>query len=125
MERRFEAAESPERAGFHPASLRRAYDVIERFVERRQIPGAVAAVGTSEGALPPAAFGSASWEPEERGASVATIYDCASLTKVVVTTTLLLSLVERGRVALDDRVADWVPEFLDLAPDRSIGGRSE
>jgi len=118
-------AESPGRAGFDPARLRRAYAVIERFVERREIPGAVAAVGTSAWMLPPAAFGSASWEPEERPVHAGTIYDCASLTKVVVTTTLLLNLVERGRVALGDRVARWIPELLELAPERSVGGRPE
>lgn len=111
--------------GFHPLWLRRAYDVIERFVDRRLIPGAVAAVGTSREALPPAAFGHASWLPSLRPATIDTLYDCASLTKVVVTTSLALGLVESGRLTLSDSVASWAPEFLELAPDQVLEGRSE
>lgn len=125
MGRCLAVAESFERAGFHPVLLGRAYDVIERYVEQGRIPGAVVQVGGAERALPPVAFGDASWEPVRRPARVDTIYDCASLTKVVVTTTLALSLVERGRISLDDRVADWVPEFLDLAPQGAAGERPE
>src|SRR5690606_9246213 len=45
----------------------------------------------------------------------------------VVTTTLALSLIERGKISLDDWVSDWIPEFLDLAPDAvdEVGERSE
>lgn len=110
-------AESFERAGFHPALLGRAYDVIKRFADEGKIPGGVAQVGTSEHLLPPFAYGDASWEPVRRPARADTIYDCASLTKVVVTTTLALGLVEQGKICLDDRVAEWIPEFLELAPD--------
>ncbi len=123
--RHLAVATSLERIGFHPVWLGRAYDVVERFVDQGMIPGAVVQAGTSEGMLPPIAFGEASWEPVRRPARVDTIYDCASLTKVVVTTTLALNLIERGKISLDDWVSDWVPEFLELAPDRAIGNRTE
>src|SRR5438874_7106219 len=40
-----------------------------------------------------------------------TIFDIASLTKVVVTTTAVMQLVERGKIRLNDTVAKYLPEF--------------
>src|SRR4051812_7298231 len=40
-----------------------------------------------------------------------TIFDIASLTKVVATTTSVMKLMEEGRIRLNDRVADYIPGF--------------
>ena len=42
---------------------------------------------------------------------VDTIFDLASLTKVVATTSSIMKLFEEGRIALNDRVRDYFPEF--------------
>lgn len=41
------------------------------------------------------------------------IYDLASLTKVVATTTSIMKLVSEGKIGLDDKVSDYIPEFLE------------
>ena len=43
--------------------------------------------------------------------TVDTIFDLASLTKVVATTTSVMLLVEAGRIRLDDRVSSYMPDF--------------
>jgi CubicO group peptidase (beta-lactamase class C family) len=57
------------------------------------------------------ALGDAVREPARHAATLETVYDLASLTKPLVTGTLLALLVERGRVGLDSPVADYLPQF--------------
>ena len=57
------------------------------------------------------ALGDAAREPEKRPATLETIYDLASLTKPLVTGLLCARLVERGALSIDDRVAEYLPEF--------------
>jgi CubicO group peptidase (beta-lactamase class C family) len=98
--------------------LEGAFDVLAACVERGLVPGAVAAVGTPTGTLHRAAFGWAELSPNRRPMTEDALFDVASLTKVVVTTTLLLRYVERGRLFLDQRVADILPSF-------AAGGKGE
>lgn len=81
-------------------------------VDAEVFPGAVAAVGSSEGVDRLLAVGEV--DPE-RGldATPDTVFDAASLTKPVVTATVVLSLVERGVLALDDPIEAYVPELED------------
>lgn len=102
---------NPEELGFDPLYLERAFQLIEAFIMRGEIPGATVCVGSSQGMVPVRAFGYRSIEPEQTPALVDTIYDCASLTKVVVTTTLALLLIESGRMRLDDPVVLFIDEF--------------
>src|SRR5690606_8684980 len=74
-----------------------------------RIPGAVVTVGRYGRVIGPRAFGMASLEPEKRPAESLTVYDIASVTKVVATATAILILMERGEVCLDDAVKDYVP----------------
>ena len=57
------------------------------------------------------AFGHRSLEPRRELMTVDTIFDIASLTKVVATATAVMQLFERGKVRLNDDVAKYVPEF--------------
>ena len=88
-----------------------AFDVLQRGVADGLVPGAVAAVGTASDTLRRAAFGHAQLVPERRAIAEDSLFDLASLTKVVVTATLLLRSVERGLVHLDQRVASVLPAF--------------
>ncbi len=45
------------------------------------------------------------------------VFDVGSVTKVVVTTALMMSLVDRGTVRLDDAVAHWLPDFAGAGKD--------
>jgi uncharacterized protein YbbC (DUF1343 family)/CubicO group peptidase (beta-lactamase class C family) len=57
------------------------------------------------------AYGSRALEPRREGMTVDTVFDVASLTKVIVTSTAVMQLVERGKVRLNDPVAKYLPEF--------------
>lgn len=57
------------------------------------------------------AFGQAVTDPEQIEATTDTIYDVASLTKPLITTTLLMRAYERGVVSLNDPVARFISEF--------------
>lgn len=74
-------------------------------------PGAALVIGRADTVLVSRGYGRLMWAAG--GAAVradSTLYDLASLTKVVATTTALMLLVERGRVGLDEPVRRYVPE---------------
>ncbi|MER3421894.1 MAG: serine hydrolase, partial [Nitrospiraceae bacterium] len=64
------------------------------------------------------AFGHAALIPEQEPASLETIYDLASLTKPLATTTAILCLVQDRRLGLDDSLADFLPELKERAVGR-------
>lgn len=98
------------------SELRRARAVLESAIQSRVFPGASVEVGTATGPAWRAAVGTLTYDPlpgTDAPAAVAddTIYDLASLTKVVATGTIAMRGVEQGAIALDDRVADHVPQW--------------
>ena len=88
-----------------------AFALLEAAVERGEVPGAVAAVGRAQGTLRRGHFGSAELAPHPRPMPEDALFDLASLTKVVATTTLALRLLEQGALSLDQRVAAVLPAF--------------
>jgi uncharacterized protein YbbC (DUF1343 family)/CubicO group peptidase (beta-lactamase class C family) len=85
--------------------------VIEQAIHENQIPGAVLLVGHDGHVIYRKAYGSRALEPRREPMTLDTIFDLASLTKVIVTTTAMMQLVERGKVRLNDPVAKYLPEF--------------
>lgn len=85
--------------------------VIEEAVARKDLPGAVVAVGTEAGVEWQASVGRRAIEPTPEPMTADTIFDAASLTKVVATTTSVMMLVEQGKLRLTDRVASLLPGF--------------
>jgi uncharacterized protein YbbC (DUF1343 family) len=85
--------------------------VVEAAIARHELPGAVVIVGQDEQILYHAAFGQRAVQPSSEAMTEDTIFDVASLTKVVATTTSVMQLVEQGRVRLNDRVTQFIPEF--------------
>jgi uncharacterized protein YbbC (DUF1343 family)/CubicO group peptidase (beta-lactamase class C family) len=57
------------------------------------------------------AYGARALEPKREAMTLDTVFDVASLTKVIVTTTAVMQLVEQGKVRLNDLVAKYLPEF--------------
>ena len=57
------------------------------------------------------AFGHLTYDPEAAACTEATIFDLASLTKVIATTTVVMRLVDEGVLRLDDRVGDWLSDW--------------
>jgi CubicO group peptidase (beta-lactamase class C family) len=89
-----------------------ATKVIERGIDRRLFPGAVLVVGRSDTVLYSRGFGRLSWRAGEgRPDPAATLWDLASLTKVVATTSAAMALVDRGSLDLDAPVALYLPRF--------------
>jgi CubicO group peptidase (beta-lactamase class C family) len=75
-------------------------------------PGGALVIGRHDTVLLAKGYGRLTWSAASASVSVdTTVYDLASLTKVVATTTSLMLLVERGAVLLDAPVATYVPEF--------------
>jgi len=85
--------------------------VIRQAIREQQIPGAVLIVGHDGHVIYRKAYGWRALEPHREVMTLDTIFDLASLTKVVVTTTAGMQLVEQGKVRLNDPVAKYLPEF--------------
>jgi CubicO group peptidase (beta-lactamase class C family) len=80
-------------------------------ISRGLIAGGVVLVGNRREVLFERAYGRVSGESTARPMSLDTIFDIASLTKVVATAPAVLKLAEEGRLSLIDPVAKWLPEF--------------
>jgi CubicO group peptidase (beta-lactamase class C family) len=94
------------------ARLQPAYDVLEKAVADHAFPGGVLAVGYKDDLIVHE-FGRQTYDAKSPAIKVDTIYDAASLTKPVVTTTLVAMQVETGRIGLDLPVARYLPEWND------------
>src|SRR5690606_31279062 len=76
-------------------------------------PGAVVVIGHKGKIVYRKAFGNRALQPSVEPISLDTIYDVASLTKVVATTTSIMTLVEQGKLRLNDTVGEYFPEIKD------------
>ena len=85
--------------------------LVQRAVSARQIPGAVVIVGERDRVVFREAFGSRALVPAPESMTLDTIFDIASLTKVMATTPAIMVLVEQGRLALDDSIVRDLPEL--------------
>ncbi len=92
-----------------------AFSDIDRLVAdaiaSRLLPGAVVLVGRGDETVFEKAYGKRAVVPSEELMTLDTVFDMASLTKVVATTTAVMQLVEQGRLRLSDPVASVVPGF--------------
>jgi uncharacterized protein YbbC (DUF1343 family)/CubicO group peptidase (beta-lactamase class C family) len=98
----------------HSASfsyLGRVDSIIEQAVTDGNIPGAVLVVGHDGAVVYRKAYGSRALEPKREAMTLDTVFDLASLTKVIATTTAMMQLVEQGKVRMNDPVAKYLPEF--------------
>ncbi len=85
--------------------------LLKDAVEKGQAPGAVLLVGHNEVFIYRKAYGYRSLDPSKEPMTVDTIFDMASLTKVMATTSCVMRLVQLGQVKLNDPVAKYIPEF--------------
>jgi uncharacterized protein YbbC (DUF1343 family)/CubicO group peptidase (beta-lactamase class C family) len=85
--------------------------VVEQAIREGKCPGAVILIGHQGKVVYRRAFGERSLVPERRPMTLNTIFDMASLTKVIATTTAVMQLVEHGKILLSAPVADYWPEF--------------
>jgi len=85
--------------------------IINDAIAQGQIPGAVLIVGHDGKIAYRKAYGRRAIEPRREAMTLDTIFDCASLTKVVATTTAIMQLWEQGKFRMNDPVAKYIPEF--------------
>jgi len=87
--------------------------VIEQGVADQAFPAAAVDVGTRSGSRWQAAFGTLTYDAASPACTAETIFDLASLTKVIATTSLAMSHVTAGRLRLDAAVGDYVEGWRD------------
>ncbi|HET8826316.1 MAG TPA: serine hydrolase, partial [Terriglobales bacterium] len=85
--------------------------IIQTSIQNHEVPGAVLIVGHDGQVVYRKAYGMRSLEPTRSAMTVDTIFDIASLTKVVATTTAAMQLMEQGKIRLNDPVVKYIPEF--------------
>src|SRR5688572_31280591 len=92
--------------------------VIERGIRAGGYPGAAVVVGRKGAAVWEKGFGRLGWTGDAGSVVPSrTIYDLASLTKVVATTTAIMILYDQGKIRLDDPVSKFLPSFSGGAKD--------
>jgi CubicO group peptidase (beta-lactamase class C family) len=90
-----------------------ARELLERGIADKAFPAAVVEVGTAHQPLWRQAFGQLSFEPPAPTTREDTYFDLASLTKVLATTPLVMRVIERGGLSLDDAVSMHLPSWRD------------
>jgi len=102
---------APAKVSMAPERLAFIDKAVGEAVERKETPGAVVLVARRGGVVWRKAYGSRALVPAREAMTADTVFDLASLTKVVATATSIMILVERGKVRLGDPVSLYIPEL--------------
>jgi len=86
-------------------------EVVRRGIAAGGFPGAAVIVGRRGAIVWERGYGTLDWRSGVTVDAERTMYDLASLTKVVATTAAAMLLVDRGKLRLDERVTRYLPEF--------------
>jgi CubicO group peptidase (beta-lactamase class C family) len=103
--------------------VERAFEPAQRAIAEGRIPGAVLGLVNKAGERAVVLAGHAQLQPAKVAMRRETVFDLASLTKVIFTTSAILRLVEQGRMALDQPLCELIPDLrqYDLkAPERAL-----
>src|SRR5579859_5895927 len=99
-------AEVKETVNFAPVD-----QLVQEEISNQAITGAVLLVGHGGGIVHQKAFGLRATLPRPEAMTVDTVFDLASLTKVIATTPSVMRLVQYGQIRLDEPVAHYIPDF--------------
>jgi CubicO group peptidase (beta-lactamase class C family) len=102
----------PKAVGMSAAHLRYISEAVAASIERKEIPGAVVTVGRRGRVIFNGAFGRRAVQPLPEPMTRDTVFDMASLTKVMATAPSIMILVEQGKLRLDDKVKRYLPKFV-------------
>jgi CubicO group peptidase (beta-lactamase class C family) len=86
-------------------------EFLQKEIENQHIPGAVIHVSYQQQILLQEAIGYREIFPDRAPMELDTVFDLASLTKVVATLPVILKLLENGFIRLDDPISYFIPEF--------------
>lgn len=103
------AAPAPARAGLDSSRFARIDSAVNAAIAERRLPGAVFRLERGGDAWE-RAYGRASYEPDAAAVTPDTVYDAASLSKVLATAPAILLLAEEGKLDLDAKLVDYFPE---------------
>jgi CubicO group peptidase (beta-lactamase class C family) len=92
-------------------SFEAARQILRDAIAHHAFPAAVVEVGHARGAIWREAFGRHTYEPEAPATTEATIFDLASLTKVIATTSIVMRLADAGILTLDDPIGRWLTDW--------------
>jgi uncharacterized protein YbbC (DUF1343 family)/CubicO group peptidase (beta-lactamase class C family) len=104
--------------GLNEKQLTCLAEITEGAIRTGKIPGAVILIGNHEKILYRKAFGNRALVPDKPPMTTDTIFDLASLTKVIATTPAVMQLAEKGDLNLEDPVSKYWPEFKDNGKDQ-------
>ncbi|MDI6828522.1 MAG: serine hydrolase [Armatimonadota bacterium] len=96
---------------FDPNILKRIDTLVEEAIAKKRTPSAVVVIGTADKILFAKAYGNLTYDNDSPPATLDTIYDLASVSKAVGTTTATMLLVEEGKLSLDDPVSKYLPAW--------------
>lgn len=108
----------PESVSLSSAQLTQMDAVIDQEIANKRLPGAVVLVGRKGRIAWQKSYGARTLEPAREVMTPDTIFDLASLTKVVATATSIMILVERGKLRLNDPVSLHIPALKGEGRDR-------
>lgn len=106
---------SPAEVKLDESKLRALVPIVERGLANKQMPGCVVLVARHGKIAWLQAYGSKS---DTQKMTVDTVFDLASLTKPMATATSVMTLVDQEKIALDQPVAKYLPEFAASGKDR-------
>src|SRR4051794_3668659 len=86
-------------------------NAINLAIEQGKLPGAVVLIGHNGKVVYEKAYGKRALIPQPEAMTLDTVFDCASLTKVIATTSSVMKLFEQGKFRLNDKITDYIPEF--------------
>jgi CubicO group peptidase (beta-lactamase class C family) len=102
---------SPVELGMDPGGIQRLDSILEQSLITGAAPGAAIAVGRYGRLVLLRGYGTQDHRPGFPPATDSTLYDVASMTKVVATTTAIMLLIDDGLLSLDDRIGRHLPEW--------------
>jgi CubicO group peptidase (beta-lactamase class C family) len=104
---------APDAVGMSGTLEQRLDSIVTAAIADRASPGVAIAVGRHGRLVVDRAWGKQDWAPNAPAATDSSIYDMASLTKVVATTTAAMLLEEDGKLDIERTVVSYLPEFND------------
>ena len=101
----------PSDVGFDPIALNKVDTIVAAAIADSAFPGAVLLVAKDGYIVHEKAYGRMTYDPTAVPVSTDALFDLASVTKVIATTSAVMHLVDEKRIALNDPVVKFIPEF--------------
>lgn len=85
--------------------------IVQSGISQRYYPCAQLIIGNQNGIIYEKTYGNYTYEANSASPDIYSLFDLASVTKVIATTSAIMVLYEKGLINLDDKVAKYIPEF--------------